>query len=369
MTTATAIPVRRRPELVLQPAGDQQDDRGEHVVKDPGTGSYFSLGAQEVFLLLLLDGRRSVGALCAAFEERFAEPLSAEDLQEFLVLAGTNGLLDVPASPAPASPRTLLSWRRNLFNPDRLLTWLEPKVRFFWTFDFLAFSAWWVVGAAVLVGVWWRELPGDVAGALRWDMLAPLLGTVVIATMLHEMAHGLTCKHYDGEVREVGVLLLCFAPCLYCNVSDAWLFREKSKRLWVTLAGSYCDLCLCAGAVFVWRPRKAGPGGWPWPCWRSAARVLFNLNPLLKLDGYYLLGDSLAIPNLQERSWDYTLACFSHRLEGGPKPQAEARGGVLLGYGVASWLFAEAYLTLMLAGLGCLGCWLAAALGTAAAWQ
>jgi putative peptide zinc metalloprotease protein len=354
MPTATAIPPRRRPDLILNQLGDG----GEHVVKDPRTGAYFSLGEQEIFLLVLLDGRQSIAAVCAAFEQRFGEPLSVDDLEEFLVLAYTQGLLhqaeEAPPAPAPP-PRTPLSWRCRLFDPDRLFTRLEPRLRFLWFFDFLAFSGWWLLGAAVLACVCWRELFADVAGAMRWDMLVPLAGTVLVATVLHEFAHGLTCKHSGGEVHEVGFLSLFFMPCFYCNVSDAWLFREKSKRLWVTLAGGYCDLVLCAAAVFVWR--LAAPDGWPWRLALAVlavcgTRTLFNLNPLLKLDGYYLLSDWLELPNLQQRSWDYLLATAGHRLERGPRPPAEARGRVLLGYGVANWLFSVAYLTLMLGGLG-----------------
>ena len=87
----------------------------------------------------------------------------------------------------------------------------------------------------------------------RWETLALAWLTLVIVTTLHEFAHGLTCKHFGGEVHELGFLLMFFIPCFYCNVSDAWLFREKSKRLWVTLAGGYCDLLLWAVAIFAWR--------------------------------------------------------------------------------------------------------------------
>ena len=127
-----------------------------------------------------------------------------------------------------------------------------------------------------------------------------------LATTCHEFAHGLTCKHYGGDVHEVGLLVMFFTPCFYCNVSDAWLIPEKRKRLWITAAGGYCDLCLWALAVFAWR--LSDPQGLVnYLAWVvvtvCAARVLFNFNPLLKLDGYYLLSDWLELPNLRQRSW------------------------------------------------------------------
>ncbi len=95
-----------------------------------------------------------------------------------------------------------------------------------------------------------------------------------------------------------------FMPCFYCNVSDAWLFREKSKRLWVTFAGGYFELFVWALAVFVWRLTV------PESMVNYLAFVVlascgiqsfFNFNPLIKLDGYYLLSDGMELPNLHQR--------------------------------------------------------------------
>src|SRR5262249_61144614 len=102
------------------------------------------------------------------------------------------------------------------------------------------------------------ELATEFQAALRWESILLVWLAVFVVTMLHESAHGLTCKRYGGEVHEIGFLLLFFMPCFYCNVSDAWLFREKSKRLWVTFAGGYFELFLWALAVFIWRMTLPG---------------------------------------------------------------------------------------------------------------
>src|SRR5439155_627039 len=112
------------------------------------------------------------------------------------------------------------------------------------------------------------------AYALRWEVAALAWLTLLGVAMVHEFAHGLTCKHHGGEVHEIGFLLLFLMPCFYCNVSDAWLIREKSKRLGVTLAGAYCDQWLWAHAgpagagvagllslVLAWRLARGFPAG------------------------------------------------------------------------------------------------------------
>src|SRR5262249_19642475 len=201
--------------------------------------------------------------------------------------------------------------------------------------------------------------------ALRWETAVWAWLILLVVTALHESAHGLTCKHYGGEVHEIGFLLLFFMPCFYCNVSDAWLFKEKSKRLWVTFAGGYFELFVWALAVFVWRLTLPGSG----PNYLAfvvvaacGVQTLFNFNPLLKFDGYYLVSDWLEIPNLQQRA----LARFKDHVRwllwGAARPVGGSRGRLLLAFGLASWLFGLIFLVLMLwalfALLGANGNWL-----------
>src|SRR5262249_33654645 len=138
------------------------------------------------------------------------------------------------------------------------------------------------------------------------------------------------------------------------NVSDAWLFKEKSKRLWVTFAGSYFELFVWALAVFAWRLTL--PGSLPHHLAFVALSVcgvqtLLNFNPLLKLDGYYLLSDWLEVPNLQQRAGDYLKGHVRRLLWGAARPEYEPRGRLLLGFGAVSWLYGLVFLALMLWGL------------------
>lgn len=353
-----------RPELLIRPLGGE----GQHVVKDPATGAYFHLGAEEHFLLTQLDGRRNAETIGVAFTERFGQALADEELQEFLDMASTQGLL-LPASGVASAPRdhgagspasssggapqgwSILQWRKRLFDPDRLCTWLEPKLWFFWTRGFMVFSAGCILLAILVLWTSRHEAASSFASALRWETAVWVWLTLFIVTMLHEFAHGLTCKHHGGEVHEIGFLLLFFMPCFYCNVSDAWLFKEKSKRLWVTFAGGYFELFLWALAVFTWRLTL--PGSFPSylafvVVAACGVQTLFNFNPLLKLDGYYLLSDWLEVPNLQQRA----LGRFKHEMRrllwGAPRPENEARGRLLLSFGLVTWLYSVVFLVLML---------------------
>ncbi len=143
-----------------------------------------------------------------------------------------------------------------------------------------------------------------------WRFDAPILAwlTIGVATAIHEFAHATTCKRFGGQVREMGFMLIYFQPALYGNVSDAWLFPRRNQRLWVSFAGAYADMIVAALATFAWT--VADPQTWlhhvaMLVMLTLGLRTLFNLNPLIKLDGYYMLSDALEIPNLRQRSLAY----------------------------------------------------------------
>jgi len=211
-----------------------------------------------------------------------------------------------------------------------------------------------ILWAAILVCANREEIATSFTAALRWESLFVAWLALSVVTALHECAHGLTCKHHGGEVHEIGFLLLFLLPCFYCNVSDAWLFREKSKRLWVTFAGGYFELLLWALAVFVWRVTLPGT----FINYLAfvvlslcGLQVLFNFNPLLKLDGYYLLSDWLEIPNLHQRAHDLVKGHLRCLLWGAARPIEQPRGRLLSGFGLASWLFSLVFFAVMLVAL------------------
>jgi putative peptide zinc metalloprotease protein len=355
----TVLP-RLRPDLLIRPL-----DAGRYVVKDSRTSEFFHLGEAEHFLLTQFDGSRTIQAVRAAYAGRMGESISEDDLAEFVESARSQGLLQAAEDADPtkhcaatAQPgrslvgtRTLLHWRLSLWDPDRLFTWLAPRIRFFWTPAFLVVSVGCIFVAGVVVWANRHDLAGSVTHALRWETAVVAWLTMLVIGTLHECAHGLTCKHHGGEVHEIGFLLLYLMPCFYCNVSDAWLFREKSKRLWVTFAGAWFELFIWAIAVLVWRLTVPGTlvhrlafvvlslGG---------VQTLLNFNPLMKLDGYYLLSDWLEIPNLRQQALDAFRARVRWLLWGSPSPKGEPGSKLLGRIGLATWLYSAGFLASML---------------------
>lgn len=314
--------IRTEPELsklrsdliIRQRSEPQQAEGAAFVLKDPETGKFYRFREQELFVAHQLDGSTPHDTIRRRVEERFGAFLEPDALEQFIETLGRLGLLDRGTSEQRSDRRrgrlrgNLFHLRFKVVDPDRLLTWLAPKVRFCFTPYALAVSVAFVLLAGDIAIVNSGDITRAFADLLRLQTLFLILPTVFVVTTAHELAHGLTCKHYGGEVHEIGFMLIYFQPAFYCNVSDAWLFPEKSKRLWVTLAGSFCDLIFVTLAVFAWRLTE--PHTWVNQIAlvvmaTSGIRSVFDFNPLIKMDGYYFLSDLLEIPNLRERAFRY----------------------------------------------------------------
>jgi putative peptide zinc metalloprotease protein len=133
----------------------------------------------------------------------------------------------------------------------------------------------------------------------------PLAITLAATKILHELGHGLSCKHFGGECHEIGVMFLVMTPCLYCNVSDSWMLPNRWHRAAIGAAGMYVEVVLASICTFIWWFTEPGPLNWF--CLNvmfisSVSTVMFNANPLLRYDGYYILSDILEIPNLRQKA-------------------------------------------------------------------
>ena len=370
MSTTTRRLPQVRSDLVIRRTGDN-----EYVVKCPSEGTFFRFGAEEHFLLTSLDGHRNAAEICDAYQEQFNDSLSEEDLRDFVKVVRSQRLVqrkvkdsqETSATNIPSDSKdqslkgwtlpgkgSLLFYRLPLCRPDRFFSWLEPRIRWVWSAGFLITTSLLIIAAVVVLIDQRQMMVSSVPSTVGWDTLFVVWGTICLATCIHECGHGLTCKHFGGEVPDAGLLLMFFMPCFYCNVSDAWLIREKSRRLWITLAGAYADLCVWACAVFIWRVTV------PESLIHHVAFVLFsvcgtrsllNLNPFLKLDGYYLLSDFLEIPNLRASANTYWMAHVRWLLWGAERPQPEPRGRILIIYGIFVWVTAIVFLDFLLFGM------------------
>lgn len=279
------------------------------IVKDPVTERFYRFGEIEEFIARQLDGETPLDTIRQRAEEHFGGELPSEVLVAFVRNLEQAGLLHGSSRSNYRKKRisgNFLYLRFRLLDPTRVLDRLAPRVRYFFTPQFVVFSA---VVIALAVGVaysQWSAYTEQVTRLFRASIIPAFLILGFIVISLHEFAHGLTLRYFGGEVREMGFMLIYMQPAFYCNVSDAWLLPEKRKRLWVSFAGGYFELFLWALAVLIWRATEFGTTINELALvvmTTSGVKTLLNFNPLIKLDGYYLASDWLGIPNLRRRSF------------------------------------------------------------------
>ena len=126
------------------------------------------------------------------------------------------------------------------------------------------------------------------------------LSMVVIKT-IHEFGHALVCRRFGGEVHVMGVMLLVFTPIPYMDATSSWSFRSRRQRILVGAAGMIFELFVAACATFIWAYTGSGTVhslAYNMMFIASFSTIVFNINPLLRFDGYYILSDILDIPNL-----------------------------------------------------------------------
>jgi putative peptide zinc metalloprotease protein len=326
-----------------------------YVIKDPDRGTYFRFREAERFITEQLDGETSIETVQQRTEAEFGVRLSMETLHGFLFNLSQAGILESRKRKGRSSGRqrkqrkpwirgNMLYLRFPAFDPDRLFTRLLPKVWFFHTPAFIILSAALILAAVGVTATHLGEISQDVDRLYQASAIPLIMLTVFIVVGAHEFAHGLTCKHFGGEVHELGFLLIYFQPAFYCNVSDAWLFPEKSKRLWVGFAGPFFELFLWSIATFLWLITNVDTlinFIALIVMTSSGIKTLFNFNPLIKLDGYYLLSDYLEVPNLRRRAFRYIGDGFK-RLSGAVieemEPPSARERRIYLSYGLIATL-------------------------------
>lgn len=303
-----AAPPKLRSDLTVSRQPGRDGGEKVCVVKDLRTGRFFQFGELEQFIAEQLDGATPLEVVRHRTEARFDASLPGDALAAFVRSLEKGGLLEGSEAPRVDRRRlrgSLLYLRYRLFDPDRLFDYLLPRLRFCFTRPFLLLSGSLMLLATGIAIFNWGDIAQDLS-RLRLSSIPLFLLVSIGLASAHEFAHGLTCKRFGGAVHELGFLLMYFTPSFYTNVSDAWLFPEKAKRLWVGFAGPYVELLLWALATLAWRVTDVDTRlnyAALIVMTLSGVKTLFNLNPFIKLDGYYLLSDYLELPNLRKRAF------------------------------------------------------------------
>ncbi len=352
--------------LGLRPAVEirRQSFRGERwfLVLDPLNNQFFRINAMAHEFLCRLDQRATVQEVWERCLSR--DPDGAPGQEEVIQLLSQLHHSNLLSGDIPPDVGVLLERQkkrrrrelRSLFNlsairiaaldPDSFLKRVLPAVR--WLISPVGALLWIaVVGWAVKVALDHSgELVKNSEGVLAPGNLPLLYAGLVVIKALHEFGHAFACRHFGGEVHRMGVMILYFSPVPYVDATSSWAFRSKWRRIFVSAAGMIVELFVAAIAVFVWA--ATGDGALHSLAYNmifvaSVTTLLFNANPLMRYDGYYILADLLEIPNLSLRSQQmlqYLVERRAFGLRKAENPAKDMREAVILSlYGALSWAY------------------------------
>jgi len=351
------VVVKLRNDLRFTPQTD--GGRPYYVVEDTVRSKFYRIGVPEYTFISLLDGKTTIGdairlTAAALADDGFGDA-DAAGICRWLVDANLAHAADSSKPShlieAATAARRRKGWqwfnpivfRLPLLFPDSLFRRIAPWLA--WIYSRPAVLAW--CALATMAGYEIRANWGlFVASSQRvltpgnWLWLALCwLGL----KLLHETSHGLVCKKYKGAVREMGVLLILFAPIAYVDVTSSWRFRSKWQRIFTATAGMYIELAVAAAAVLFWSHTERGSLNqlcFNIATMASVTTVLFNANPLMRFDGYYILSDLLGIQNLYTSGQQY-LRYLGRRYLLGVKTSlpnwSRAAGAIIRVYGIAAF--------------------------------
>jgi putative peptide zinc metalloprotease protein len=327
------------PKLRAHAEIGRQRFRGEiwHVLRDPSTQRFHRFSPAAHSVIGLMDGTRTTDEVWQLASEQLADDAPTQD--ELIQLLGQLHTADVLACDVPPDAVELfergqrqasqklrsrllspLAIQIPLFDPERFLArtlpWLRPLFGRLGAVLWLAV----VLPAAVLVGVHWQDLTSNFLDRVFAPQnLVALWFVFPLLKSLHELGHGYAAKALGGEVHDMGIMLLVFTPVPYVDASSSWSLQSKYHRALIGAGGMIVELLVAALAFYVWL--GAEPGAVRAVAYNvmvigGVTTLLFNGNPLLRFDGYYILSDLLEIPNLRSRSTRYVAYLAESRLLG-----------------------------------------------------
>ena len=335
-----------------------------YVLQDHQTGRFFRISAAANLMLCLMNGQRTVEEIWRRVSDKLgATRPTQEETVRLMIQLHQSDLLwtGLPPDMAEVGRRadTFESKRRRgwftspmamrfpLIDPDKFLTATLPLLRPLFTRA--GFAAWLalVLSGLVLAVLNWSEITANVSDRVFTTYNVLMLTLLYPASkLLHELGHGYIAKANVGEVHEAGIMLLVLLPVPYVDASSSSAFADGWRRMLVAGGGIVVELALAALAMIAWVHLPPG-------LWRAAAfnlmllcsvsTLLFNGNPLLRFDGYYILSDLLQIHNLDQRSRRFLLYLIQRygfgltRVESPLRTQSEAKW--LAGYGIVSFIY------------------------------
>jgi putative peptide zinc metalloprotease protein len=336
------IPARalsdRPPRVPIDTVAKEHIEDGKPVTRVlvRGQDAMYRFTPAQWTLAQLFDGQHNYEEIAEAYSNIQGQEYDADEMREFA--ASVEAMDFWYKSPqeknillmqkSAEERRNLVKSRKSRFgdlseikfpavNPDKFVTWLYKQTKFIYTGWFSVLT---VVAFLVMIGIsvtHWDEIGHDTLEFFTFtDKSAGdfiVFYVLALATMCwHELGHAHVCKHYGARVPAMGFLLIYLTPAFYTDTTEGFVKATRPQRFIIAMAGAHAELLLCALATPVWWGTAPGTAlhsaAYQLMLMTGIAGVLLNWNPLMKLDGYFMLTEAIGIAELKEESTAYVSA-------------------------------------------------------------
>jgi len=282
-----------RKDLIIQEVDD------DFIVKDPARNEFFRLDHRVGSCLSFFDGIHTVSDLARALE---TDEEDARNLVDSLI---GFGFFDRQKKMPVKQSWHYMLWP--VVDPSRFLDLIAPLARILYARWGLLVQTSMALAGVVLffmyISVFYES--AHILLSLK-GVIAAYIG-VLLVSLIHESGHAMALTAFGGRVSEIGVILIVMVPGLYTDVSDSYFIEERWKRIVVLIAGPLLELVIWAVLVMVWLVFR--PSGFTGLAVLGVIMIaglrslLFNLNPLIRTDGYFILQELLGVTNLYEKAF------------------------------------------------------------------
>ncbi|MFK7959450.1 MAG: hypothetical protein AB8G96_02915 [Phycisphaerales bacterium] len=332
--------------------------RGEvaYVITDPVTFRSHRLGADEYRAFTAV---RTGLTLSEIHRELIAGDVAPADdpdtFYRFILTLHASGFLSLPISDPDglherfqrrraAGRRSLLAaplyLKIPLVQPDAMLRRTLPLVGWLFSRPFVVFWALLLATSLVMLALRFDEAVTSAAGLFRIDSILATWFVLIGLKVVHEFGHAWACRRFGGVVPEMGVVMILMTPCAYVDASASWGFEDARRRMIVNLGGMYFESFIAIPAFLAWgllEPGSVRDLMMLIAITASVTTIGFNINPLMRFDGYFVLSDLIGVPNLQGRATGEITGLARQFLLGLPHDPAPVRDrAALVAFGIAS---------------------------------
>lgn len=338
----------------LQITERYEENKKKFFIKNPITNKFFILGEMQYKLLMAFGENKTIDEV-VEYMNHMGLNISFEQVKKFKENLISVKILSCGDESHPLEKKRVEIQRGKTFfqrllfikipvvNPDNFVEKVLKKVSFIFSPLFLVLMAVYVIlGLGIYIyrfSPWVSEIITD--SLSKNVMIIVILYLITIfSSIFHEMAHALTCKRFGGKVNEMGFLIIYFRPGLFCNISDSYLFKERKHRIYVSMAGIILDFIVWSTIIIVgYLFELNGLNVYFISAFGfyGLVTILLELNPLVKLDGYYILTEIVNIYNLRENSFKYLKNVFLKNMSKTYSSKKEK--GVYIAYSVFSAVY------------------------------